>query len=107
MKNLIIKTTLAFSLFIFIGQGLQAQSACASKRQVKQQHRINQGVKSGTLTKKEATNLKMQQRDIRRTKRQAKADGVITRKEKATIVHKQDKANKNIHRKKHNQRTRI
>lgn len=107
MKNLIIKTTLAFGLLIFIGQGLQAQSACASKRQVKQHKRINQGVKSGTLTKKETTNLKLQQGDIRRTKRQAKADGVVTRKEKARIVHKQNKANRNIHRKKHNQRTRL
>jgi hypothetical protein len=107
MKNRIIKITLAFGLFVFVGQGLRAQAACASKRQVKQHKRINQGVKSGELTKREATNLKLQQCDIRRTKRQAKADGVVTRKEKARIVHKQNKANRNIHRKKHNQRNRI
>lgn len=73
-----------------------------NKRQVVQNKKINQGVKSGELTKKEAVKLKAQQRNINQTKKAAKADGVVTPKEKAIIKHKQNKAAKNIAKKKHN-----
>ena len=77
-----------------------------TKTQVKQVKRIKQGVKSGELTKKEATQLKRQQANIQRTKKRAKADGVVTRKERAIIRKKQTNASKNIAVKKNNRRDR-
>jgi len=72
------------------------------KREVRQQKRIQQGVKSGQLTPKEAKRLEKQQAKIRRDKAKAKADGKVTPKERAKLNREQNRANKNIYRKKHN-----
>ena len=93
-----------------IPSGLRAQDAAkatpvVTRRQVRQQARIKQGVKSGELTKKEAAQLEHEQGKIRRTKRRAKADGVVTRKERAHLQHEQNKASRDIYRKKHNAQT--
>ncbi|MEO1513638.1 MAG: hypothetical protein AAFV95_01455 [Bacteroidota bacterium] len=76
------------------------------KRQVTQQKRINQGVKSGELTKKEATRLQAQQVNIQRTKKRAKADGVVTKKERAVINRKQNRASRNINKQKNDAQNR-
>lgn len=76
------------------------------KTQIKQQKRIKHGMKNGELTKGETIRLQKQQANIQRTKRRAKADGVVTRKEKAVIKTKQKRASRNIARKKHNNRSR-
>ena len=78
----------------------------ANQRQGNQKERIKQGVKSGELTKKETKQVVRQQRDIQRTKKAAKADGVVTKKEKAVINKKQNKASRNIRRKKNNGKSR-
>lgn len=91
--------------FAFTSQAQTAQKKVV-KTQVKQHQRIKQGVKSGELTRAEATRLKKQQANIQRTKKAAKADGIVTRKEKAVIRTKQAKASKNIYKKKHNTRDR-
>jgi hypothetical protein len=94
---------LGLSLVAFCAAGhSQTTKKQVNKRQVTQAKKINQGVKSGELTKKEAVELKAQQRNINQTKKAAKADGVVTPKEKAIIKHKQNKAAKNIAKKKHN-----
>jgi hypothetical protein len=49
--------------------------------------------------------LEAEQRKIAREKRAAKADGVITPAERAKIRHDQNKASRDIYRKKHNVRT--
>lgn len=98
---------LGLGLVAFCASGFsQTTKKKVNKRQVVQQKKINQGVKSGELTKKEAAQLQMQQRDIKKTKQAAKADGVVTKKEKAIINHKQNKAAGNIARKKHNKKDR-
>ncbi len=76
------------------------------KRQSNQKARIKQGVRSGELTKKEAGKLRKQQRNIKRAENRAKADGKITKREKQQIKRKQDRASRNIARKKHNDRKR-
>jgi hypothetical protein len=103
MKKLII-----LGIFILTA-GLvnaQTQTTKVNQRQGNQKDRITEGVKSGELTKKETKNLVLQQRDIRRTKKVAKADGVVTRKERVVIHSKQNSANRNIKRKKKNDRSR-
>lgn len=101
---------LLFVLIALFGLSFNANAQTTKKevvtKQVKQNARINDGVRSGELTPAEAKKLKQQQRDINRTKRAAKADGVVTRKEKAVIKHKQNRASANIARKKNNEQTR-
>ena len=97
------KAIFILGLFIFAIIGTtQAQTPVVKKRQVNQQKRIVQGVRTGELTKAEVIALEKQQRNINRTKKLAKSDGVVTKKEKAIIHHKQNRASANVYRKKHN-----
>jgi hypothetical protein len=73
---------------------------------VNQKQRIEQGLRSGELTRKESKHLKAQQRDIHQVKKMAKADGKVTREERRVIKQKQARADKNIARKKHNDKSR-
>jgi len=83
-----------------------AEAARRDNRQARQQSRIQQGVKSGELTKGEAAKARAQQRGVRRAERRAEADGEVTDAEKARIEKRQDRASKTIHRLKHNDRKR-
>lgn len=67
-----------------------------------QKQRIKQGVRSGSLTPREANKLKYQQQRIQHKKRHFKADGNFTKRERLKIRKKQNRASKNIYRKKHN-----
>ena len=74
-----------------------------------QQHqgkRIDQGIKTGELTKGEAARLGAQQNKIKVDEARAKADGKVTKKERAKLKREQNRANRNIFRKKHNKRNR-
>ena len=99
-----IRLFLAIALVMGFGLTTFAQTATpkASKRQVKQQVRIQEGKNSGELTRKETAQLQAQQVHINRTKKRAKADGVVTPGERAQIQKKQNRANRNIRRKKNN-----
>ena len=94
----------------FVGFTLATQAQRAtpkvSKRQVNQQKRIGHGVKNGELTKGEAVRLQKQQGRIRQTKRNAKSDGVVTKKERVGIHARQNAASKNIAYKKNNKHSR-
>ncbi len=71
------------------------------KRQANQQKRIDQGVKSGELTGREAARLEKGQAKIQRMEDKAKSDGVVSAKERKRIEHEQDKQSKRIAREKH------
>jgi hypothetical protein len=75
-------------------------------RQVAQHARIHQGVKSGTLTKPEARNLRHGQKHVRHVEQRAKADGTVTPRERERVAVAQNHQSKKIYRKKHNARTR-
>ena len=74
------------------------------KRQEAQQGRVAQGINSGALTSKEATNLEKRETKIENDKEAAKADGKVTRAERAKLQHEENKASKKIFAKKHNAR---
>ena len=76
------------------------------QRQDRQERRIEQGVRSGELTPREAARLERGQARIRQMERQALADGHISRRERAAINREQDRQNQLIARLKHNARTR-
>lgn len=71
------------------------------QRQASQQQRIDQGVKSGALTEKEAARLEKGQEHVQKMEDKAKADGVVTAKERARIQHQQDIQNRHVAREKH------
>lgn len=97
---------IALAVVVTIAGINQTNAQTVAKKQANQKARISQGVKSGELTRRETRQLSKQQRDIRQTKRAAKADGVVTPKEKAVVNTKQKRASANIHRKKNNVRDR-
>jgi hypothetical protein len=97
--------SLMIGLFVFgiaFATNAQTGTPVVKDRQVNQQKRIVKGAANGELTKSEYKTLQKDQREINRAKKRAKKDGKVTKKEKARLHHKQNKASKNIARKKHN-----
>lgn len=76
------------------------------KREAVQQQRIDQGIKSGELTGKEAAKLEAGQARVEKMEARAKSDGRVTRQERQRIHKAQDHQSKHIHRAKHNRRHR-
>ena len=75
------------------------------QRQAEQQRRIDQGVKSGQLNKKEAERLDKGQARIEKMEKKAMADGKMSPKERAKIEKAQDQESKRIFREKHDKQT--
>ncbi|MCL4502746.1 MAG: hypothetical protein M1438_13005 [Deltaproteobacteria bacterium] len=73
-------------------------------REQNQQGRIQPGVQSGQLTPREANRLEAQQGRIQATENRMKADGNLTRAERAKLARMQNRASRDIYRKKHNNR---
>lgn len=74
------------------------------KREQNQQQRIDQGVKSGQLTPREAGKLEAQQAKIKQDEERMKSDGNLTKQERRKLTREQNRASKNIYRKKHNEK---
>lgn len=75
------------------------------KRQEMQQQRIEKGVQSGQLNAKETARLERHQGHIANMENKVKADGTVTRNERARLHHAQDHESKRIHRQKHDRQT--
>ena len=71
------------------------------QRQIIQERRIDQGVASGSLTQREANRLERGQQRVDNMENRAKADGVVTGRERARIQHAQDVQSDRIYRQKH------
>lgn len=103
MKNL----SLAVAVAVGVMMAAPAEAARADRRQVKQQARIVQGVKSGELTKAEATRLEVQHLAVKKEVRQARGDdGHIDAAERARIERHQDRLNRRIYVQKHDGQSR-
>lgn len=102
-----MKSKVIVALFLMLGLTTAmfaqngTQTPLVRERQENQQERIGQGVKSGELTAKEAARLERQQRRIQHEKREAKADGTVTKAERAELRARQNAASRNIARQKH------
>lgn len=70
-------------------------------RQQNQHQRVNQGVRSGELTRREAGALAREQRDIRQLEREYKSDGTLTRSERVDLHQEQNQASRHIYNQKH------
>jgi uncharacterized membrane protein YebE (DUF533 family) len=71
------------------------------QKQANQQQRIDQGVASGQLNKREARRLKARENKLAAHEAAAKADGVVTKKERARLNAEANKDSKAIYKQKH------
>ena len=96
------KVIAVFTLIVFAGviQAQAQQTPVVNERQKIQRHRIQSGVASGELTRRETADARHDQRKIRRSERRAKADGVVTPSERARLDHKEDRASRQLRKNK-------
>lgn len=98
-------TVIALSLATFGSAFAQSTTAPntprVDKREAKQQRRIDQGVASGSLTQQEADRLNKGQDRVATAEDKAKADGTVTKKERARLAHMQNKQDRHIKHQKH------
>ncbi|OAI45613.1 hypothetical protein AYO43_07870 [Nitrospira sp. SCGC AG-212-E16] len=76
------------------------------QRNMNQQGRIEQGVQSGSLTKKEVSQLEHGQARVSRAEARAGANGQVGAREQARIQNRENKQSQKIFREKHNNRMR-
>lgn len=98
------KKLVAVSAMTLLMSGMayaQANTPRIDQRQANQEQRIDQGIVSGQLTEQEAARLNKQQDHIDTMENKAKADGVVTKKERTRIHNAQDRASRHIAREKH------
>ena len=81
----LVKLSVVAILVLWLGLANIYAKGRVDKRQQKQKARIKQGVRNGSLTKKEARKLKKEQRNIKKKVKRMKADGELTDKEKAKL----------------------
>ncbi len=94
------------TLGIFLGSGI-GFAENIKKREKRQQDRIDQGVKSGELTKKEALKLEKKEAELHRKIKKDRKDGEgLTAKERAKIRHEQNKLSRQIAKQKHDKQKR-
>ena len=71
------------------------------QREANQQARIDAGVASGQLSRREARRLEREQAQIRAAEWQAKSDGVVTPRERRQLERMQEQASANIRAARH------
>ena len=97
----IVKTIAVLSLVLPTLAFAQANTPRVDQRQANQEQRIDQGVASGSLTQREANRLDRGQQRVDNMENRAKADGVVTRGERARLHQAQDVQSRRIYNQKH------
>jgi hypothetical protein len=104
----VMKSTMTLAMMVALTLGAVAAQADAgtrdprvNARQHNQRERIQQGVRSGELTRRETRNVAEEQRDIRQLERAYKSDGTLTGAERRDLHHEQNQASREIYREKH------
>jgi hypothetical protein len=75
------------------------------QRDVNQQQRIEQGLKSGQLNTREASQLEREEARVERDQSRAMQDGKLSPAEKSRLAKEQNKVSQDIYRDKHNAQT--
>ncbi len=100
MKTKLFLSLVAFVAVVSFGYA-QTATPNVNQTQKNEQKRINQGERSGELTKRESNRLERQQGKIQADKKMAKSDGVVTKQERTHLHREQRRASRNIYRQKH------
>ena len=106
MKIKIFGSLLVATLAITSIAHAQTHTPVINQRQHNQRARINQGVRSGELTRAETHHLRADENRISRTKRMDKADGRVTGGERRQLRREENRTSRAIYRDKHNRRLR-
>ena len=83
----------------------QTRTPKINQREHNQQRRINQGIRSGELTRREARRLDAQEGRIRADEAIAKSDGKVTKAERRHIERELNRTSKHIYNQKHDDQT--
>ena len=75
------------------------------QRDVNQQQRIEQGLKSGQLNTREAARLEREEARVERDQARAMQDGKLSPAEKARLAREQNRVSRDIYREKHDAQT--
>lgn len=102
MKIKILGGLLMAAMAVTSVANAQTRTPEINHRQHNQERRINQGVRSGELTRNETHRLRKDERKIRAEKRTAMDEGRMTRHERRHIRRQQDRLSRKIYRDKHN-----
>lgn len=105
-KNFISAGLLVAFVTIASASFAQTKTPVIKERQENQQKRIAEGVKSGELTAKETEHLEGREAKIQADKKAAKADGVVTRQERAKLRREENRTSRAIYRQKHDAQVR-
>jgi uncharacterized membrane protein YebE (DUF533 family) len=100
-SNMKLRNLVAALVAVVAVPVLAQSTPVIDKREANQDARIQQGVASGELTPRETARLDRGQAHVQTMEANAKADGVVTGKERAAITHAQNVQSRRIHRQKH------
>jgi hypothetical protein len=78
-----------------------AETPRIDQRQANQEQRIDKGIASGELTRREARRMDRQQNRIDKAENAAKSDGVVTATERRGLTKAQNSTSRHIYRQKH------
>lgn len=115
MEKIVLSFVVAVAASFVFAEGAQAKGrGCAAghhkhgvnQRQRRQDRRIDGGVFSGELTRREFLRLEKEQYQIEREEARARRDGVLTPRERAELQRELNQASRHIYRAKHNNRDR-
>ncbi|MBF0398822.1 MAG: hypothetical protein HQK78_18745 [Desulfobacterales bacterium] len=84
MRKLLL-LLIVFCFFYISAFGGDAEMPLINKRQKIQQHRIHEGVERGSLTKREAKNLRKGEQRLKNNVMKAKEDGKVTNEERKKV----------------------
>jgi hypothetical protein len=101
MKNSTLLAGIGLALSLAIAGTASAGTPRYDARQHNQRERISNGVRSGELTRRETRHLAAGQVHLNRVEHRAKADGVVTARERAHMQHEENQQSRRIYRQKH------
>ncbi|MEO8018283.1 MAG: hypothetical protein ABI769_10745 [Pseudomonadota bacterium] len=101
MKKSNVLAGMGLAVAMVIAGSASAGTAHYDARQHNQRERIANGVGSGQLTMRETRHLAAGQVHLNRVERRAKADGVVTGRERAHMQHEENQQSRRIYRQKH------
>lgn len=98
ISTILASTTLIAAMTM---AALPASADIVDKRQRNQDTRIDQGVRSGTLTSEEAARLRREQEEIAALEWRMERDGKLSYWERQRLTHLQNQASRHIYKQKH------
>ncbi len=106
MKTRALIIGIVMMSLVVVAGGVSWAAGKTDRRQMRQQERIDRGVRSGEITRGESKRLNREQNRIQRTKRRALADDRVSPRERRRVNGMLDRTSKHIYRANHNRKAR-